>query len=220
MTNITHEVHNFLKKSPSIVRNIGEELINVRALAYYFLKKTKTEASVHAVMSAIRRYKDENIQPKKRTDFNDVYKESRISTKSRLVLIVVKRHFNILKNVAHDIFDNINVAKGEVLRIVEGRASIKFIIDNAKKKEIIKLIPKDEIIFIRENLGEVNIVFPEKYGYRKMHSLISPILSELTVNNINFIEIIGCMPELIFIVKEEEISKCHDVLLKFFYGSK
>ena len=111
--------------------------------------------------------------------------------------------------------DSIHVSKGEVLRIVEGRESIKFIVDHSKKEDMLNLIPKEEIANIDEGLGEINIHLSEKFG--DMPGLISPILNQLAIYDINLIEIIGCMPELILIVKEEDISQCHDILLKFFY---
>ena len=114
-----------------------------------------------------------------------------------------------------DIFDHVHVSKGEVLRIVEGRESIKFIVDHSKKEEILKMIPPGELIEVKEDLGEVNIHFSEKYG--DMPGMVSPILNELTLNELNLIEIIGCMPELIIIVNEGDISKCHDALLRFLY---
>ena len=218
MTNITQQIRDFLNKNPFIAKGLSYGIINVRALAFYILKKSGMDASLHAVMSAIRRYEKEIKEAKEIEDINIIFRDSKISTKSRLLMLTVKRHFNILRNVIPDIIGNTHVSKGEVLRIVEGRESIKFIIDHSKKHEIIKLIPPEELIEVIEDLGEINIHFSEKY--EDMLGLISPVLNELAVNDINLVEIIGCMPELIIIVKQDDISKCHDALLRFFYSKK
>lgn len=216
MTNITNKVRDFLNKNPQIVRFLGLKLINVRALAFYVLKESEIDASLHAVMSAIRRYIKESMpSTKKEQLIQKIYSDSKISTKSHLVMLTVNRHFSILKNIIPDLLGMIHVSKGEVLRIVEGREAIKFIVDHSKRNEVVKLIPKEELVSIDSDLGEVNIHLSEKYG--DTPGLISPIFNELAINDINITEVIGCMPELIFIIKEKDISACHDVLLRFLY---
>ncbi len=214
MTNITQDVRDFLNKNPFIVKGLDSKITNIRALSSYILKESGINASLHAVMSAVRRFEKEQESSEK-PDVDAVFQDSKISTKSRLLMITVQRHFNVLKNILPDILDSIHVSKGDVLRIVEGRESMKFVIDHSKKKEVIRLIPKDEIVEVQENLGEINIHLSDRYG--DMPGLISPIMNELAVNNININEVIGCMPELILIVKEDDISQAHDALLRFFY---
>ncbi len=219
MTNITQEVRDFLNQNPSIVKCLECKIINIRALAFHMIKNCNKGASSHAVMSAIRRYKKElKIKEKKKSIIQSIYLDSKISTKSHLVMFTLKRHFKILRNILPHILDDIHVSKGEVLRIVEGRESVKLIFDHSKKPRFLKIIPEEELIDAKENLGELNIHFSEKYG--DMPGLVSPVFNELAINDVNVIEIIGCMPELIIIVKEEDISKCHDALIRFLYNKK
>ena len=90
MTNISGEVRDFLNKNPFAVKGLKEGIVNVRALAFYILKKTGSNASVHAVMSGIRRYEKEIIsQNELQEDIDLVYSDSKISTKSRLVMITL-----------------------------------------------------------------------------------------------------------------------------------
>lgn len=219
MTNITDEVRNFLNKNPAIVSCIGSKIINSRALAFYILKELHLDASLHAIMSAIRRYEKPSKKDEgKQSLLKNIFADSKISTKSHLVLVQVKRNFKVLKVIIPEVMDSINTNAGEVLRIVEGRESIKFIFDHSKKEDIIRFIPRAEIDEVIDDLGEINIHLSEKFG--DMPGMISPVLNELAIHNVNITEVIGCMPELIIIVKENDISQCHDTLLKFLYGSK
>jgi hypothetical protein len=218
MTNLTDDVRDYLNKNPAIVKAIGLKIVNVRALAFYVMKELKIDVSVHAVMSAIRRYEKPSNSKNNQSTVNMIYSDSKISTKSHLALVQVKRHFDVLKNIIPTILDLISVSRGEVLRIFEGRESIKFVVDHSKIDEILKIIPKSEIIDTDDDLGEINLHLSEKYG--DMPGMIAPILNELALNNINIVEVIGCMPELIIIVKEKDISQSHDALLKFLYGKK
>jgi aspartokinase len=218
MTNLADEVRDFLNRNLSIVKCLNSRIINVRALAFFIIKELKLGASVHAVMSAIRRYEKPNNKQKNYPSLDLIFQDSKISTKSHLVLIRVKRNFSSLKTLIPQLFDEINHSAGEVLRIFEGRESIKFVIDHSKKEDVIKLIPKEDIINIDEDLGEINIHLSEKFEDRP--GILAPIINELAINDINTIEVVGCTPELIIIVKEKDISQSHDVLLRFLYGKK
>ena len=219
MTNLADEVRNFLNKNQFIAKCLNYEIINTRALSAYILKEAKLESSLHAIISAIRRYQKEKekfFETQRKNLIADTLKDSKLSTKSRLVMLTAKRNFSVLRNIIPDIIDHIDSNKGEVLRFVEGRESIKFIIDHSKKQEIINLIPKDQLIGVMEDLAEINVHLSEKYG--DMHGLNAAVLNELAINDINLIDAIGCTPEIIIIIKEKDISKSHDTLLRFFYS--
>lgn len=219
MTNVTQAVRDFLNKHPFIVKGLHEGIINVSALALYIMDKMGIDATVHAVISAIRRYESSSEAPREEQPSKaaEVFKDSKISTKSRLTLLTVARHFDQLQKILPAILENVDVSRGEVLRIVEGRGSIKFLVDHSKEKEIIKLIPRHELLSVSKDLGEINILFPEKLAH--MPGLIAPVLNELEINDIDPIEVISCLPEFLIIVKENQIAKCHDTLLRFFYGN-
>src|SRR3989344_2703925 len=215
MTNITQEVRDFLHKTPFIVKALNYGIVNNRALAAYISNELNLGYSIHAIMSAIRRYEK---QPKisRKEIVQEIYRNSKISTKSRLLMITVQRHFDVLKKIIPDILAHIHVSKGEVLRMVEGRQSIKFIIDHSKKDEILSLIPKKELLGTNENLGEINIHLDESHG--DIPGLISPILNELALNDINIIQSIGGYPEIVIIIREDQISTSHDIILRFLYA--
>jgi hypothetical protein len=217
MTNIAQEVRDFLNRNPHIVKGLQQRIVNIRGLSLYILRELEEDVSVQAIMTAVRRYQKEITSKKKRKDvLKEIYHESKVSTKSRLLIIEVKRHLKILRNYISEILDNTHVSKGEVLRIIEGRQSLKFVIDHSKKKEILKLIPKDEIITITENLGEISVGLPDKY--KDMAGIYAPLLNELAISDINIIVTTGGLPEIIIVIKEEDISRCHDILLRFCYG--
>ena len=119
ITNITLQVRDFLNKNPYIVRSLNDDIINVRALSLHILKNIKIDASLDAVMTGIRRYDKEGRKIQKRkAEIGEIFKYSRISTKSRLTMLEVKRHFNVLRNTIPSILDHTHVSKGEVLRIL------------------------------------------------------------------------------------------------------
>ncbi|MBI2576971.1 hypothetical protein HYV84_07170 [Candidatus Woesearchaeota archaeon] len=214
MTIISQTVAGFLEKNPIIVRLINSGIINIKALAELIIKQHSLKASTHAVMSALRRYHfEEKVQ-----EFGDIEKvlaKSKISTKSRLVYITLRRDFNSLARSLPRIFNHINPSVGEVLRISEGRMSFKILIEQSKKDEILSLVEKSNILDVVENLGEINIVLGN--GYQDVRGIRAAILNELSIHNVDIEETIGCLPEFMILLREKDIGKAHDALLSFFY---
>lgn len=214
MTKIVQEVNRFLLKNPSILRCMYLEVINIRALANLIKEKEKLDASLHAIISAIRRF---DIDEKKVQfgNIESVLKTSKISTKSRLVFITLSRDFSSLARTLPLVFKHINPSIGELLRIVEGRETIKILIDQSKKEEILSMISPSDVREIIENLAEINIHLGS--GYEDVTGLRAAVLNELGINKVDVDETISCLPEFMIILKEKDIGKAHDALLNFFY---
>ena len=214
MTNTAQEVNSFLLKNPSIIKNMHNNLINIRALAQLIKTKENLDASIHAIHSAIRRF-DIDVTKLKLTEVDKILKLSKISTKSRLVFITLERDFSFLAKTLPKILNIINPSVGEVLIIVEGRERFKILVDHSKKDEILSLVNKSYVKDIVENLAEINIHFTGDYV--NVRGIRSTILNEISINNIDVDETISCLPEFMIILKEKDIGKAHDILLSFFY---
>jgi hypothetical protein len=214
MTNIKSQVHNFLLKNPNIARCMHYDILNISALAVLIMKKEKIESSLHAIISAIRRYETEEKNTNS-DELKNMLKQCRISTKSRLDLITLSRDFSFLIKTFPLLLSKIHPSVGELLRVVEGRASFKMLIDQSKKEELLKLIDPSKIISVKENLAEINVLFPKEHD--KVRGMMASILNELAIKNVQVYETISCLPEFIIVVKEEDIGKAHNALLAFFY---
>ncbi|MFH1849068.1 MAG: hypothetical protein ABH879_02680 [archaeon] len=214
MAHITQEVNSFLLKNPSILRCMYIGIVNTRALAMLIKESADMDASPHAIISAIRRF---NIDERKvKFDaIGNVLRNSKISTKSRLVFVTLSRDFSSLARTLPLVFKSINPSVGELLRIVEGRESIKILIDQSKKEQILSMIAPGDIKDITENLAEINIHFGN--GYEDVTGIRAAILNELGINRIDVDETISCLPEFMLLLREKDIGRAHDALLTFFY---
>ena len=211
MANITHEIWNIINKDPPLKRDISRGLINIRAVAHYLIKESNLDTSVDAVISAIRRYPYVE-ETATNTTIRDVMRESRISTKTKIVSISMKREHKSLE-LLQKIFPLIAFGRGEVLRISEGRELIKILVDQDKLTEFKKIIPVEFIVEIRQNLSELSIHFGN--GSTKTVGVLATILNQIAIHNINIVEAISCFPEYMLFVDERDILNTYDVLLKF-----
>jgi aspartokinase len=211
MTNIVHEVWKVLDNNPSIRKEMNRDLINISALARYIIKNKKLNASIDAVISAIRRYeidKHDDI-------FENAYKilghTVNISTKSNLAEISLIKDDDV-QFLISKLFDFIKYIRGDVLRVTQANESIRLLIDEKNMENVLKLFPKNKIIANEKDLAEVNI-----YIHPKMQTtpgILATIANELALHKINIVEFMTCPPEMICVVKKDDLIKASNVLYK------
>jgi len=211
MTNIAHEVWKILDNNPSIRREMKRELINTSALAKYIINEKKVDATIDAVISAIRRYK-----LNKHDDvFDNAYKilgqTVNLSTKSNLAEISLVKDDDV-QQLLPKLFNIIKYIRGDVLRVTQANESVRILIDEKNMDNVMKIFPKNKIITKEKDLAEINI-----YIHPKMQTtpgILAAIANELAINEINILEFMTCPPEMICVVKKDDLLWASNVLYK------
>jgi len=209
MKNIVGEVWKVLDNSPCIRRDLSRGLINARALAKYILKTQKMDTTLDAVISAIRRYELGRQDDIFITARKLIGQTISLSTRSGLAEISFIKDDEV-QRLLPELFDIIDYARGEVLRIIQATRSIKILIDEKNLENTTDLFPKDKILKIDRNLAEINMHMHQKM--LNTRGILAVMANELAINSINIIEIMSCIPEMLVFVKEEDILKTYQVL--------
>jgi len=210
MKSTTKEIWKILDDNPCIRTNLGKGIVNNRSLAKFLIEEQNVDASMDAVISAIRRYK-----PEKYIDtYNKAIKilsNATISTKSRLANVAIIKDAEV-QNLLPKLFSVIYYNRGDVLRIIQADESMKILIDEKNLDKLSKLFPEEKIIKVDKNLAELNMhLHPDAVTTPGLSAVIT---NELAINGINIMEIISCVPELLFFVNENDILKAHQVLYR------
>jgi len=210
MKSVVEEVWKTIDNNPCIKNSLSSGLINVRSLAKYIIKEKKMDTTLDAVISAIRRY-----EPGCYTDIfsrsSKILSEATISTKSRLANIALVKDAEV-QNLLPRLFSVVQYNRGDVLRIIQADESMKILVDEKNLKKVKALFPEKEVIKIDKDLAEINMhLHPEAVNTPGIASIIT---NELAMNDINIMEIISCVPELLFFVNEKDILKAHQVLYR------
>jgi len=209
MTNIVHEVWKILDNSPSIRREMGRGLINSSALARYLIKEKKVDATLDAIISAIRRYELDKHNEIFTKAYKLLGKTINISTKSNLAEIALIKDDEV-QRIIPKLFSIIQYVRGDVLRVMQANESIRLLIDEKNMENVIALFSKEKIITKEKNLAEIDI-----YIHPQMQStpgILAMIANELAIHAINIVEIMTCPPEMLFFVKKEDFQKASNVI--------
>ncbi len=211
MTNIQDSVTNFIDQDVSIRRGLSRGFVNTRALASYIYRNLSLDCSVDAVISAIRRYE---VKDDTKEDMKKRYKligAAKVSSKTRMASILLKKDMEVRKSLIK-LYNKIDFAKGDVLRILEVTQFIKIIIDQDNLKTVEDIFSKSDILTIDKKLGEISLIYSDEVI--NTPGVFGAFASELALNNISIRDGVICGSEHIFIVKEDDLMKALETLHK------
>jgi len=200
------EVWKILRSDLAIQKDLNRNLINSRALAKYVITKYNLTTSLDAVISAIRRFQGEETFREEEKAILSVFKNAVISTKNNMACITLNMrpcHFLKKTNLAEN---------SPSYRIIATPNEIKVMLEQPLLADIKKLFSKDEIIKIEENLSEIRIKVEESAV--KTKGVLARIANEIALADINIQEILVCIPRFLIYVKEKDIVKAHEAILK------
>jgi len=203
--NINQEVSQILRSDLAVQKDLHRKLINTRALAKHIIQKYPIRASLDSVISAIRRFQSQEKFKEEETMLLSCFKGAVVSTKNNVVCMTISLR-------PADFFKKFCTVKKSSLRLTTGSREVKLIVEHPKLAEMKKLFEKDEISKIQEGLSEINVKLSTKS--LEIKGVLARISSEIALANISLQELVVCPPEFLIYVKEKDIVKAHEAILK------
>lgn len=206
---ISDRVNFFLKNDFIIRKCLFKNIMSLRALSRYIVKSLELkESNLDAVISAIRRYKkfETHKEDNKVKGFF-----SKVVTKTRSNIVDVRVHKNrrsmdcIIK-----LNSIVDIEKGEIIRIIQAEQSITIVIDDKNLEKFHSIFNKSDCISIDKKLVEINLQFTP--DAQNVNGIISMVTSSLNAEGINLVEIMSCAPELLIIIKKEDLLRSLNIV--------
>lgn len=207
--NISNQVKSFLDNDFIIRKCLFKNIISLRALSRHIIKKSElSEKNLDAVISAVRRYKRSE---KEHEDANlrKILPKIKVTTRSNIVDVRVQKNRKSVENISR-LNLIIDVEKGEIIRVIQAEQSITIIIDDKNLGKFNDIFAKRDIISLDKDLVEVNLQFTEEA--QNIKGIAALVASSLNAEGINIVEIMSSAPELLIIVKKEDLLKTLNVV--------
>ena len=200
MVGIAEQVLKLIQSDLSIQKNLDRGLINIRGLARYLIEKHELEASLESVISAIRRFEPKPFQESEKK-FLKLFKDAKISTRNNIVCFTLGK--DAIKLIGKSSHKNIRLIFGtDQIKIICSKQDADWFSDLFS--EYIKKIEKD--------LGELSLVVSEEVI--KSKGVMARIANEIALHDINIVEMFICPPEFLIYVKQADVIKTHEAVLK------
>ena len=209
MTNITKKVWEKIDTDPVLKRSMRREVINKRALADYLIKQRGVDASLNAVISAIRRYEENISKESIAAEAEKIVIGASISSKNSITGITLEKDEEV-ESLLPKLFYIIESGKNQVLRIIQANQHVKIFIDDHNRDEVKQLFSENKIVKVEEELAEVTLdLDPEAW---KISGVISLLTTELSLHKVNIMGIMSCIPEIIIFFHEEDLMDAYNIL--------
>ncbi len=208
MTNIRREVERIIDTNPPIRNCLGRGVVNIRGLAKFIVENYPINASMDAIISAIRRYeyKDKEVSIKK---VYSLIGKATLTSRNSIVSITLEKSVNV-EQYLPKILSVISMVKNEVFRVIQANTAIKVVIDKKNLENVLGTLPEKSVKRVEEGLAEITIQLdPESW---KMPGVVAVISSELAMNNVNIREIMSCIPEIIIFFDEKDLLRAYQLI--------
>ena len=204
-TNINQTVWKILAGDLAVQKDFARDIVNVRALAKYIIKTHNLRASLDSVISAVRRFESTNNFETNEEELMHIFRDSVIGTKNNIACVTIDLR-------PQDLFSKISNNKLFPFKVTTGSDETKIFVEQPHLEKVKKWINKEDILQIDNNLSELHVVVSEKATHTK--GFLARMANELTLAHINIHELLICPPEFILYVKEKDIVKSHEAILK------
>jgi hypothetical protein len=205
---IVAKVQKIIDIHPTIRNDMSYGLINARKLAKYIIKQYLADASLDAVIGAIRRYNPNSATWIFENAQEIILHSTTMSTRNPIVSIDMNKDQKI-QQLLPQLFSLIHYQRGEILRIFQAEESIKILIDQNNLKKIQTIIPKNKIKEITTNLAEIHIHMDAQAKYTPGTTAV--FVNALAMNNINIRELMTCGSEEMWYVEENDLPTAYRV---------
>jgi hypothetical protein len=198
-------VRRTVEQDAALRKDLARGLINVRALSRYIQETERSEeASIDALISAIRRYPiKESVNVQQR--IGGLLRK--LTMRNKIADIAIWNDPEIPEALGK-FASEVDYGRGETFRFVGGVESIRVVLDEKKVDEIRRLIPAKSVRKVVSGLTEIIVSLAEEAEMTQ--GVVSALTTELTLQGINMIEFMSCVPELVIVVDEKDGLKAYE----------
>ncbi len=201
MTDATRRASDIVRETierDGVVRHgLARGLINARALARSIATGTRDGPSFDAILGAIRRYPVRASAARREHAGRTILK---LSLKNRVAVLSVRNHPDLQLTLARFAADA-GHPRGETFRLVSSPDAVSVTIDSKNLDKLESKIPKADVL--RKLLSLAEIVVEMSADVDRVPGALSEITTELTVNDVNIVQLATMGPGRVFILVEE-----------------
>ena len=200
-------VRDYIDTHPSIKDGMRMGIINLSALARKIMDE-KGLKSEEAALMACRRYE---LDPKSRINEEAILKvlrRSKLEIRTKVVTMTVRPSWHMYGKIEK--LMSAMRGRDHNLHIIQGTASVTFIMDGAVAKEVRDIVGEDEILNEGRDLVELIVNSPDVI--EDVPGILAFLSSSLSSKGINFLEVISCYKDTMFVIEQKDMMAAFDTL--------
>src|SRR3989344_2320331 len=207
--NIAEQVKFCLDSDFAIKKCLSKNIVSFRALARHLIENLDLkEKNIHAVISAIRRYKKTGKDESEK-NLKKLFSKISVKTRSDIADLRVSKNKRSVESISK-LNSVVDIEKGEIIRVIQAEQSITIIIDDKNMEKFYNFFNKNDVISVDKKLVEINLQFTEEA--QDIKGIVALVASSLNSEGVNIVEIMSCAPELLVIIRKGDLLKALGVI--------
>ncbi len=198
-------VRQYIDRRPVVRDALAMGIINLSALSRQIMDATGITQE-EAVLVACRRYTTPEAGYEK--DIRELLDKSRLEVRTRVSVWTLRpgwRLFSRLERALPRLQDG-----NTPVHILHASEAIVIIADDSMQETLNATLDDEDVLSIRSGLVEVNLRTPS--SVKDVPGMLAFISSSLSARGVNFVEVISCHKDNMFVIEEDDLFEAFEVL--------
>ena len=200
-------VRQYIDTHPTVRDALSMDIVNLSALTRRIMEATGLRKE-EAILVACRRYTPQPVQKGYEAGIRRVLDKSKLEVRTRVAVLTVRSSWRLmgkLEKALHDL-----QGRNDPVHLLHGSESITVICDEGRVDGLEETLGAEEVIKRRGGLVEVNIRSPELID--EVPGILAFLATSLASRGINFVEVISCHKDNMFLIDEKDLFHAFEVL--------
>jgi hypothetical protein len=203
--NVAATVRDYLAVRPALQQGLGMGVINLSALARLIGVETGLDADL-AIQAACRRYKVPPAVDDQR--LRALLSQAQLDVRTRMSVVNTRHSWSIGRRL-EGALRHLR-ANGGTAHVVHGSEAVTIIVDTSHVDLLLLELPPEDVREVRNGLAQVNVRTPG--DVEDVPGVLVRVASVLSTRGINFVEVLSCHKDNLFLVSERDLSATLEAL--------
>lgn len=204
---VAEQVRGYIDRRPVVRDALAMDIVNLSALTRRILEETGL-TSEEAVLAACRRYQFEPIASEYEAQIRRLLSKSKLEMRTRVAVVTARPSWQVFGKLEKAM--GLLRGRSHPIHVIHGSESFTVITDESMLSEMVELIGKEEVLKTRSGLVELNLRSPEVI--EDVPGILAFLTSSLSSRGVNFLEVISCYKDNMFLIEEADLITAFEVL--------
>ena len=204
---VAQSVRGYIDARPVIRDALAMDIVNLSALTRRIRDETGL-GTEEAVLVACRRYTPKHAQPDYQAGIRKVLDKSKLEVRTRVATLILHPSWKLFAKLEKAM--GALQGRNQPIHVLHGSESITIITDESLMDEMVDILGTDDLIKRRKGLVELNIRTPDTI--EDVPGILAFLASSLAARGINFVEVVSCYKDNMFLIDEPDLFKAFEVL--------
>ncbi len=206
-TSVAETVREYIDRHPVVRDALAMGLINLSALSRRIMDDTGLKQE-EAVLVACRRHQSRHQGSEYEAGIRRVLTRSQLEVRNRVAVLTLRSNWKLfarLEKMLHALH-----GRNHPTHLLHGSEAITVITDEAIIGEIEEILDVEDIVRRRRGLVQLNLRSPDVV--EDVPGILAFLAGSLAREGINFIDVISCHKDNMFLVEEKDLISAFQVL--------